>query len=115
MIRLQLYLFCRDIWIIRAIQVIYRMIFERCSDMEQLEFLTDDNEKVSFYVLEETRVNGVNYLLVSEQDSLDAECYILKDVSSQESAEAAYEFVEDDNELDSVFKIFQELVDDEEV
>ena len=48
--------------------------------MEQLEFLTDDNEKVSFYVLEETRVNGVNYLLVSEQDSLDAECYILKDV-----------------------------------
>ena len=83
--------------------------------MEQLEFLTDDNEKASFYVLEETRVNGVNYLLVSEQDSLDAECYILKDVSSQESAEAAYEFVEDDNELDSVFKIFQELVDDEEV
>ena len=83
--------------------------------MEQLEFLTDDNEKVSFYVLEETRVNGVNDLLVSEQDSLDAECYILKDVSSQESAEAAYEFVEDDNELDSVFKIFQELVDDEEV
>ena len=69
----------------------------------------------TFYVLEETRVNGVNYLLVSEQDSLDAECYILKDVSSQESAEAAYEFVEDDDELDSVFKIFQELVDDEEV
>ena len=83
--------------------------------MEQLEFLTDDNEKVSFYVLEETRVNGMNYLLVSEQDSLDAECYILKDVSSQESAEAAYEFVEDDDELDSVFKIFQEVVDDEEV
>ena len=83
--------------------------------MEQLEFLTDDNEKVSFYVLEETRVNGMNNLLVSEQDSLDAECYILKDVSSQESAEAAYEFVEDDDELDSVFKIFQELVDDEEV
>ena len=83
--------------------------------MEQLEFLTDDNEKVSFYVLEETRVNGVNYLLVSEQDSLDAECYILTDVSSQESAESAYEFVEDDDELDSVFKIFQELVDDEEV
>ena len=70
--------------------------------MEQLEFLTDDNEKVSFYVLEETRVNGMNYLLVSEQDSLDAECYILKDVSSQESAEAAYEFVEDDDELEPV-------------
>ena len=82
--------------------------------MEQLEFMTDDNEKVKFYVIEETRVNGMNYLLVSESDDDEAECYILKDVSSQESSEAAYEFVEDDNELESVFKIFEELIEDEE-
>lgn len=82
--------------------------------MEQLEFMTDDNEKVKFYVIEETRVNGMNYLLVSESDDDEAECYILKDVSSQEASEAAYEFVEDDNELESVFKIFEELLEDEE-
>lgn len=82
--------------------------------MEQLEFMTDDNEKVKFYVIEETRVNGMNYLLVSESDDDEAKCYILKDVSSQESSEAAYEFVEDDNELESVFKIFEELLEDEE-
>ena len=82
--------------------------------MEQLEFMTDDNEKVKFYVIEETRVNGMNYLLVSESDDDEAECYILKDASSQESSEAAYEFVEDDNELESVFKIFEELLEDEE-
>ncbi len=82
--------------------------------MEKLEFLTDDDEKVSFYILEETRVSGVNYLLVSESDDEDEPVYILKDVSAQESTEAAYEFVEDDNELDSVFKIFEELLDDEE-
>lgn len=82
--------------------------------MEQLEFITDDNEKVKFYVIEETRVNGMNYLLVSESDDEEAECYILKDVSSQEASEAAYEFVEDDAELDCVFKIFEELIEDEE-
>jgi hypothetical protein len=82
--------------------------------MEQLEFLTDDDEKVSFYILEETRVNGMNYLLVSESDDEDADVYILKDVSAQESAEAAYEFLEDGEELDSVFKIFEELLEDEE-
>ncbi len=82
--------------------------------MEQLEFITDDNEKVKFYVIEETRVNGMNYLLVSESDDEEAECYILKDVSSQESSEAAYEFVEDDAELEGVFKIFEELIEDEE-
>ena len=82
--------------------------------MEQLEFITDDNEKVKFYVIEETRVNGMNYLLVSESDDEEAECYILKDVSSQEASEAAYELVEDDAELEGVFKIFEELIEDEE-
>lgn len=82
--------------------------------MEQLEFITDDNEKVIFYILEETRVNGMNYILVSESDDEEAECYILKDVSSQEESEAVYEFVENDEELESVFKIFEELLDDEE-
>lgn len=82
--------------------------------MEQLEFLTDNDEKVSFYILEETRVNGKNYILVSESDDEEAECHILKDVSSEESSEAAYEFVEDDAELQAVFKIFEELLGDEE-
>jgi hypothetical protein len=82
--------------------------------MEQLEFLTDDNETVRFYVIEETRVNGMNYLLVSESEDEEAEVYILKDVSPMESTEAAYEFVEDDEELEGVFRIFEELLGDEE-
>ncbi len=81
--------------------------------MEKIEFITDDNEVVNFYILEETRINGVNYILVtdSEEDE-DAEAFILKDTSSSQSMEASYEFIEDDNELEAVGKVFSELLED---
>lgn len=78
---------------------------------------TDTGEMVDFYVLEETRINGMNYLMVtdSEEDDEEGECYILKDVSSAEDSEALYEFVENDDELDYLYKIFSELLEDMEV
>ncbi|MDO5382484.1 MAG: DUF1292 domain-containing protein [Eubacteriales bacterium] len=84
--------------------------------MEKLTFVTDDNENVDLYVIEETRVNGINYLLVTETDDedMDGDCYILKDTSAAESSEASYEFVEDDTELTAVGKIFEELLDEED-
>ena len=78
--------------------------------MEKINFVTDDNEEVEFYIIEETRVNGYNYILVTDsqdEDDEEAEAYILKDVS-----DAAYEFVEDDEELEGVSKIFAELLED---
>jgi uncharacterized protein YrzB (UPF0473 family) len=86
--------------------------------MEKLDFFTDDNEKVSFYILEETRVNGYNYILVtdSEDDEDDeAEAYILKDVSDSSSPDAAYEFVDNDEELESVSRIFAELLENVDI
>lgn len=78
---------------------------------------TDTGEQVAFYVLEETRINGMNYLMVtdSEEDDDEGECYILKDVSSAEDSEAVYEFVENDDELDYLYRIFSELLEDLEV
>lgn len=78
--------------------------------------LLADGEEVEFYVLEETRINGMNYLLVtdSEEDE-DGECYLLKDTSKDEEEEALYEFVEDDAEIDYLFRIFSELLGDEDV
>ena len=82
--------------------------------MEKLTFVTEDNENVEFCVIEETRINGVNYLLVSEsEDDAEAEAYILKDTSKAEDTEAVYEFVEDDEELNLVGKVFEELMDDD--
>ncbi len=80
--------------------------------------LEDENgQPVDFYVLEETRINGMNYLLVTdaEEDEEEGQCYILKDRSRAEDAEAVYEFVEDDDEMDYLYKIFTELMEDMDV
>ena len=84
---------------------------------EKITLETDSGELVDLYVLEETRINGMNYLMVtdSEEDDEEGECYILKDVSKAEDSEALYEFVENDDELDYLFKIFTELLEDMEV
>ena len=83
--------------------------------MEKLTFVTEDQESVDFYIIEETRVNGINYLLVTEsedEEDEEAEAYILKDASKAEDTEAIYEFVESEEELDAVSRIFAELLED---
>lgn len=84
---------------------------------EKITLQTDTGETVDFYVLEETRINGMNYLMVtdSEEDDEDGECYILKDVSQADDNEALYEFVENDDELDYLYRIFSELLEDMEI
>ena len=79
--------------------------------LEQIAFQTDEGE-VLFYVLEEARVAGVNYLLVAESDDDDAECLIMKDTSGAEEKEAVYEVVGDEAEQEALLKLFQELMDD---
>ncbi|MDD3252492.1 MAG: DUF1292 domain-containing protein [Lachnospiraceae bacterium] len=84
---------------------------------EKITLQNDTGELIDFYVLEETRINGMNYLLVtdSEEDDEEGECYILKDVSKPEDSEALYEFVENDDEMEYLYKIFTELMEDMEV
>lgn len=83
--------------------------------MEKLTFVTDDNKEVELFVIEETRINGVNYLLVTDSDDEDdneAEAFIFKDISKAEDSDAAYEPVEDEEELDAVSRVFGELLED---
>ena len=83
---------------------------------EKITLQTDDGEAVDFYVLEETRINGMNYLMVTDaQEEEDGECYVLKDVSGSGDSEAVYEFVENDDELDYLYRIFTELLEDVDV
>ncbi|MDD6614661.1 MAG: DUF1292 domain-containing protein [Lachnospiraceae bacterium] len=72
----------------------------------------DGEEAVGFFVLEETRIGGVSYLLVTESEEGDSEAYILKDLSEDGDPEAKYVFVEDDRELEAVSKVFEELLED---
>ncbi len=75
----------------------------------------ESGEKIELYILEETRINGMNYILATDAgDGEDGECYILKDISKEDEDEAVYCFVESDDELDYMFRIFTELLDDSE-
>ena len=83
---------------------------------EKLVFTFEDgNEEVEFLVLEETKLNGVSYLLVADSEDDDAECLILKDNSAPEDTDSIYEIVEDDTELDAVLRIFEELLEDVDI
>ena len=81
-------------------------------------FINDDGEEEELYVLEETKLNGVSYLLVSEEEDNgedDIDVYVMKEVAA-EGDELTYEFVEDEKELDALADIFaQELEDEEEI
>ena len=84
--------------------------------MEKIAFtLEDTKEEVEFFVLEETRLNGTDYILVTDSEQGDGEALILKDLSLDGDSEAVYEIVEDDQELAGVLGIFEQLLEDVEL
>ena len=84
--------------------------------MEKIKFTFEEtNEEVEFFVLEQTRVNGKNYILVTDSEEDEAECLILKDTSAAEDTESLYEIVEDEAELSGVLKVFEELLEDVDI
>ena len=83
--------------------------------MEKLIFQAETGETVEFYVLEQTRVNGTNYLLVADSEEEDAECLILRDTAGEEEKESLYEIVEDEQELDALLTVFEQLLDDVDI
>ena len=84
--------------------------------MEKIEFTFEDtNESVEFFVLEQTTINGATYILVTDQEDDDAECLILKEMSSEDGQDSLYDIVEDDTELLAVSKVFEELLEDVDI
>ena len=82
---------------------------------EKIIFHSDNGEEIEFFVLEQTKINGNNYLLVTDSNEDEAECFILEDVSKDDSQEAVYEFVEDNATLEALSKIFEELLYDVDI
>lgn len=74
---------------------------------EKIVFETDEGSS-EWFVLDQTRINGCNYILVADEFTGDAECMILKDIAPAESKDSIYEEIEDDNELDIVAGMFEE-------
>lgn len=83
--------------------------------MEKIKFRDPDRElDLEFFVLEQTRINGQNYLLVTEEEEADGLAYILQEVETGD-AESVYEFVEDEMELDAISKVFTEMLEDVDI
>lgn len=84
--------------------------------LEKIKFMSEDMEEaVDFFILEQTKVNGTSYILVTDSLEDDAECLILKDMSKAEDADSIYEIVDNDTELYAVSKVFEELLEDVDI
>lgn len=84
------------------------------SKLEKVTFNPDGEEPVEFYVLEQTRIGGYNYILVTDTEDGDGEALILKDLSADGDEESVFTIVSDDEELSAVAGVFENMLDDVE-
>ena len=80
--------------------------------MEKISFKPENGETVEFYVLEQTRIGGWNYILVTDCEDGDGEALILKDMSQDGEEESIYDIVSDDEELAAVAGVFENMLED---
>ena len=80
--------------------------------MDKIAFRADDGTELELFIEEQTTIGGITYLLVSDSQGEEGNAYILKDVSDSDSEEAVYVIPEDDRELDAVYAVFREMMDD---
>ena len=78
--------------------------------MEKILF-HGDREDISFYILDSTRLAGRSFLLVTDAEEGDGDCYILEELTGADDKELVYEMVEDDVLLDHLASIFGEQTD----
>ena len=87
--------------------------------LETIEIAFEDGEKVEFFVLEQTQLMGVNYYLVvpsEAEDDEEDECYILKENAESVSDEfSEFTFVEEEEELEVLYPVFKELLEDSDM
>ena len=71
--------------------------------MESIIFTSPETgEELELYILEQTCISGVTYLLVTEEAEEDSVAYILKEIQTEE----------DDVEMNAISKVFAEMLED---
>ena len=78
--------------------------------MEKILFRSE-TEELPLYVLDSTKLAGREFLLVTDVEEGDGDCFILEEISDPASSEAVYQMVEDDTLLDHLANIFAEQTD----
>ena len=82
------------------------------SKLEKITFRPEGEDPVEFYVLEQTRIGGHNYILVTDVEEGDGDALILKDLSEDGDEESVFSIVSEDEELSAVAGVFQNMLDD---
>ena len=82
------------------------------SKLEKITLRPEGEETVEFYVLEQTRIGGHNYILVTDVEEGDGDALILKDMSQDGEEESIYDVVSDDEELEAVSGVFADMLED---
>jgi len=82
---------------------------------EKIMFHPEGEEPVEFYVLEQTRIGGVDYILVTDVEEGDGEALIMKDISGDGEEEGVFTIVSDDEELAAVAGMFENMLEDVEL
>ena len=80
--------------------------------MEKIRFVEEGRTETEFFVEEQTRMNGYNYLLVTDSQDDEAQAYILKDLSKDTDPQASYVMVEDDREFEVISRLFADMLED---
>ena len=80
--------------------------------LEKITFNPEGEDPVDFFVLEQTRINGFNYILVTDFEEGDGEALILKDISKDGEEDSIFTIVSDDKELSAVADVFANMLED---
>ena len=80
--------------------------------MDKITIAISETEKAEFYVLEQTKIGGTDYILVTDMEDGDGDALILKDLSKPEDKDGVYEIVSDEEEMDAVAAVFETLMED---
>ena len=81
---------------------------------EKVTFTTENGEEINVFVVEQTMLSGVNYLLVTDSREAEADAFIMRELKDQDG-QCTYEFIEDEKELNALSKVFAELLDDVDI
>ena len=79
---------------------------------DEIKVYNDQGEEAVFHVLEQTQINGVSYLLATEQaDGEELEAWIFTQTGTKDE-DVCYETIEDETELEAVMGVFEVLLED---
>lgn len=80
---------------------------------DRLMFIPEDGEEpVEFYIVEETKLAGNQYVLVTDTPDGDGEALILRARPEETENESMYEIVDDDQEQTAVLLLMRDALED---